>query len=63
MMMVWDEERSSAQQGKPDPWDLWRPKDNQHKAQISITFYINVTKLLYSCVVWINININLKSDT
>ena len=28
-------ERSSVQQGKPDPCNLWRPKDNQHKAQIS----------------------------
>ena len=29
-----------VQWGKPDPWDLWRHKDNQHKAQISSTLLL-----------------------
>ena len=46
-----DQQRSSVQQGKPDPRDLWRPKDNQHKAQLSSISSTIYTKLLYSCVV------------
>ena len=46
-----DWQKSSVQQGKPDPKDLWRPKDNQHKAQISSTSFTISTKLLYSGVV------------
>ena len=52
-----ERKRSSVQWGKPDLEIFWRPKDNQHKAQISSTFNIYVTKLLYSCVVLININL------
>ena len=34
-------EQQSAWRGRPDPWDLGRHKDIQHKAQISsITFII-----------------------
>ena len=29
---------TDVQRGKPDPWDLWRHKDNQHKAQINSNF-------------------------
>ena len=54
-----DQQRSSAQQSKPDPKDLWRPKDNQHKAQISSISFTIYTKLLYSCVVSIEQRINI----